>query len=134
MAFEEILQSVSLNADSSLAQYTGVPNTPGSASPNYGHQYSFVKVTGSNRCGKAASGDAVVGVLQNKPQVEGQAATVGVYGITNVLSGAAFAAGDKLDIDADGHAVTAAGTAYYAIALQDASDANVLAPALLRCN
>ena len=134
MAYEEILQSVSLNADSSIAMYTGVPNTPGSASPNYGHQYSFVKVTGANTCGLAASGDSVVGVLQNKPQVEGQAATVGVYGISNVISGGAFVAGDKLDIDADGHAIKAAGTNFYAIALQDATGANVLAPALLRCN
>lgn len=134
MAYEEILQSVSLNADSSLAMYTGVPNTPGSASPNYGHQYCFVKVTGANTVGMAASGDGVVGVLQNKPQVEGQAATVGVYGISNVIAGAAFAAGDKLDIDGSGHAIKATGATFYAIALQDASDANVLAPALLRCN
>ena len=135
MSSEEVLQSVSLNADDTLAQYTGVPNMPGSPALNYGKQYSFVKVTGANQVGLAtAGGPEVVGVLQNKPQVTGQAATVGIYGITNVMSGGAFAAGDKLDVDADGHAVKASGATFVAIALQDAGGALELAPALLRCN
>lgn len=135
MSYEEVLQSVSLNADDSLAVYTGVPNTPGSPALNYAHQYSFVKVTGANQVGLAkAAGPEVVGVLQNKPQVEGQAATVGIYGISNVMSGGAFAAGDKLDVDTNGHAVKATGATFVAIALQAAGGALELAPALLRCN
>ena len=37
MSYEESLRSVSFNADSSLAVYTGVPNQPGSAKPHYGN-------------------------------------------------------------------------------------------------
>jgi hypothetical protein len=133
MAYEESLKSISLNADSSLAVFTGVPSTPGSADPNYGKQYTFVKVTGAHQVG-AVDGvdDPTVGVLQNKPQVEGQAATVGIFGVSNVIAGAAVVAGVNVQSDTSGRAITlAAGTAV-GVALSAAAGAGELISVLLR--
>ncbi len=97
MAYEESLRSITLNADSSIAVYTGVPNQPGSADPNGGKQYYFVKVTGVHQAGlPSAVTDAVVGVLQNKPQYTGNAATVGIRGVTKVVASKAITAGSKV--------------------------------------
>jgi hypothetical protein len=136
MAYEESLKSISLNADSSLAVYTGVPGTPGSAEPNYGKQYTFVKVTGAHQVGlSTANTDNVVGVLQNKPQVEGQAATIGIFGVSNMIAGAAVAAGDKISSDATGRAVTTPGTGtpvVLGVALSASAGANQLISVLLK--
>lgn len=138
MAAEEGLRSISLNADSSLAVYTGVPNTPGSANPNYGKQYRFVKVTGENQVGLAtASTDAAVGVLQNKPQVTGQAATVGIRGVSLVMAGDEISPGDKVTTDDEGRAIPLPGTGSpvtYGIALTGAADEDQLVSVLLRVN
>lgn len=134
MSYDESLKNITLNADASLATYTGVPGLPGSAAPNYGLQYRFVKVTGARQCGLAtASTDNAVGVMQNKPQVTGQAATVGIFGVSNVTAGAAITAGALVTSDSTGRAVTTATAAdVMGIALADASGANVLVPVLLR--
>lgn len=130
MAYEESLRTISLNSDSSLAMHTGVPGVPGSANPNYGRQYRFVKVTGANQCGLAtAAEDTVVGVMQNKPQVNGQAATVAIHGISMVMAGGAFDAGDQVGPDGEGRAVAGGTTG---IALAAAGQANELVPVLLQ--
>lgn len=135
MSYEESLRSVSLNADSSLAVFTGVPNTPGAANPNYGFQYRFVKVTGAHQVGLATTkaSDISIGVMQNKPQVSGQAATIGIRGITNVMAGAAVSVGSPVTCDANGRAI--AGTVgtdkCYGIALAASTGANQLIPVLL---
>jgi hypothetical protein len=132
MAYEESLRSISLNADSTLAVYTGVPGMPGSPDPNYGNQYRFVKVTGANQVGLAtADADAVIGVLQSKPQVAGQAATVAIHGVSMVLSGGAIDAGDAVGPDSKGRAVTG-GTNVRGIALAAAGGENELVPVLLQ--
>ena len=107
MAYDEAIRNITLTADASLSGYTGVPGTPGSADPNYGKaQYRFVKITGAKQCGLAtAAADLVVGVIQNKPQVAGQAGTVAIRGVTQVLTGGAFNPGDKIDTDSTGRAV-----------------------------
>lgn len=135
MAYEESLRSISLDADDSLAKYTGVPGLPGSSTPNYGPQYSFVKVTGAHQVGLVtAAADLAVGVLQNKPQVAGQAATVGYQGVTNVLTGeGGLTAGDQVSSDDTGHAITASGGTAFGIALTSAP-AGALASVLLRVN
>lgn len=134
MSYEESVKSVSLDADASLGIYTGVPGQPGSATPNGGKQYCFVKLTGAHQVGVAtAAGDVVLGVLQNKPQTPGSAATVGFTGVTNVLSGAAIAAGASLVSDASGRAVTVGGTpsgGKKLIAIAPAAGANELIPAM----
>lgn len=136
MSYEESLKSISLNADASLAQYTGVPGLPGSPQVNYGKQYRFVKVTGLHQVGlSTAAADVTVGVMQNKPQVVGQAATVGIFGVSNVMSGGAFDAGDLVTTDDEGRAVaTVTASEAYGVALGDASGENVLAPVLLKLN
>ena len=105
MAYEESLRSVSYDADATLAVWTSVPGQPGSASPHGGKQYHFVKITGAHTVGLADADDTtVVGVMQNKPQVTGQAATVAIAGITKVVADVALAAGDTVKVSADGQA------------------------------
>lgn len=135
MAYDEAIRNVTLTADSSLAGYTGVPGTPGAADPSYGKaQYRFVKITGAKQCGLAAADVDVVGIAQNKPQVAGQAVTVAIRGISQVLAGGAFAPGDKIDTDGTGRAVKASTGNGIAIAVEAAGGANQLSSVLLRCN
>lgn len=136
MSYEESLRSVSLDADSSLAGYTGVPGLPGSADPNFGKQYRFVKVTGADTVGLAtANDDDAIGIVQNKPQVVSQAATVGIRGISNVMTGGEFDAGDALTSDNEGRAVAATGEAKkFATALQASGASGRIVPALIRTN
>ena len=104
--YEESLRSISLDADASIGIYTGVPNQPGSAVPNYGKMYCFVKVTGSHQVGLCtAATDPIVGILQNKPQKPGAAATVGFSGVSNLMSGGIITAGAFVAPKADGTAV-----------------------------
>jgi hypothetical protein len=104
--YEESLRSISLDADATLGIYTGVPGQPGSAVPNYGKMYCFVKITGAHQVGLCvAATDLAVGIMQNKPQRPGAAATVGFSGVSNVITGGVVAAGDLVAPDAGGHAV-----------------------------
>jgi hypothetical protein len=133
MSYEESLKSITLNADASLAVYTGVSGVPGSPQPNFGKQYTFVKVTGIHQAGLAtAAADGVVGVLQSKPQQTGQEATVAIFGVSNVMTGGVFVAGDWLAPDATGRAVKSAGASGFAIALAPSTGADTLVPALLK--
>ena len=105
MAYEESLRSITLNADASLGIYTGVPGQPGSPDPHGGKQYHFVKVTGVHQVGLAGAADtAVVGVLQNKPQGTGHAATVGYPRSDQGGQRRGLTAGDAIKVSADGQA------------------------------
>lgn len=107
MAYDESLRSITLDADASIGIYTGVPGIPGSTDPNYGKMYHFVKITGVHKTGLCtAAADAAVGILQNKPQVVGAAATVGYTGVSNLICGGVVTAGDLVAADADGAGVT----------------------------
>lgn len=127
MSYEENLRSMSLDADASIGIYTGPPGLPGSAVPNYGKQYCFVKITGANQCGLALLGDDPVGILQNKPQVPGQASTVGYEGVSFLRVAAPVAAGALVVPDASGRAIAGAGKWR---TLKAASVANELVPAM----
>jgi hypothetical protein len=127
MSYEENLRSLSLNADASIGIYTGVPGMPGSAVPNIGMQYRFVKITGSEQVGLCTDDlDLNVGILQNKPQTPGAAATVGYEGVSNVVAGGVVNAGDLVVSDATGRAVAGAGGVW--VALKPAAAADVLIP------
>lgn len=135
MAFDESLRSISLNADSSIAGYTGVPGLPGSAEPNYGKQYRFVKVTGNQQVGLVTDGatDVAIGVVQSKPQVEGQAATVAIRGVSFVLCGEAVNPGAAITADSQGRGVAAGGSdLVYGIALTSTDAAGELVSVLLK--
>src|SRR5690348_9017684 len=134
MAYEESLTRISLDADSSLAAYTGPPGYIGTTGPYWGKQFRFVKVVGAHKVGLAtAKADTVVGVLQNKPQKLNEAASVAIgTGVTYLQSGAAIAAGAKLTTDATGRGITVStGDRVLAIALDAAAAADQLIPALL---
>ena len=133
MAYEESLRSISLDADASIGIYTGVPGQPGSPNPHGGKQYHFVKLTGNHQVGLAVGvADAVVGVLQNKPQTPGSAATVAYSGVTNVIAGAAITAGTAVGPDAAGAAVGAGANAVAGYAITASTAAGQLIPVLLK--
>jgi len=132
MSYQETLVSVTLDADASVGVYTGVPGLAGGPANNSGLQYRFVKVTGEHQCGLVtAATDTVVGVLQNKPQAAGNAATVALSGITHVEAGGAIAAGATVAADTVGRAATSA-TNVVGIAIHSATAAGQLVPVLLR--
>ena len=109
MAYAEKITAVSYDSDASIGIYTGPPNLAGSAVPNYGKQFCFVKVTGSRVAGLAvANTDLIVGVMQNKPQHPGSPAEVAIMGITLLQVGAGgLTAGQAVKCDANGNAVAA---------------------------
>lgn len=125
MGYEESLRNVSLDADATIGIRTGVPGMPGSLEPNYGKQYRFVKITGDHQAGLTKAGERAIGVLQNKPQWVGAAATVGIRGISNVIvETLPVAAGDAVSSGAGGGAVKAGeGAAVNGYAIQTASQA-----------
>lgn len=131
MAYEESLRSITLNADSSLAVYTGPPGTPGAPNPHGGKQYHFVKVTGVHQCGIADADDVVIGVLQNKPQNAGNAATVGIRGVSKVVCDAAITAGTNVKVSADGQAAAAGAGPTVGVALTTTANAGELVSVLL---
>jgi hypothetical protein len=138
MAYDETLRRISLDADTSIGIYTGVPGMPGSADPNYGKQFCFVKITGEHTAGlaTAATGEQVIGVLQNKPQHPANAASVAIRGAGGVslvqVGTGGIAAGAPVKCDANGKAVTATpGTdPIYGIAVESGAAGSV-APVLL---
>lgn len=134
MAYEETLKSITLLADASVGVYTGVPGMAGSASPNSGKQFRFVTIgTTPETVGLTGAGLVADGVLQNKPQAVGQAATVGIYGVSMVESGAAVAAGDLVQADATSRAITQTSTnAVLGKAIKAATAAGQLIPVLLK--
>lgn len=130
MAYEETLKSISLDADASLGVYTGVPGLPGSAVPNGGFIYRFVKITGAHQVGLCtAATDRSVGIMQNKPQRPGAEATVGIFGVSNIVAGGIITAGALVAPDALGRAVVdAINGKYQAIGI--AAGAGELVPVL----
>ena len=125
--YDEALRSISLDVDASLGIYTGISGQPGSAVPNYGKMYSFVKVTGKHQVGLAtAATDGVVGILQNKPQKPGAAGTIGIAGVSNLMAGGTIAAGDKVAPDATGKGVSDSANGKW-VALEPATAGTVFA-------
>jgi len=141
MAFEEAIRSISLKANASLAVYTGVPGQPGSADPNGGNQYKFVKATATDSTvglADATANELILGVVQNKPQYENMAATVAIRGVSKVVAGTGgVSAGDAIKVDGviDGTGITATlptdAALVVGVALADAG-AGELFPCLLR--
>lgn len=132
MAYEETLKSITLDADASIGTFTGVAGLRGAPANAGGLQYRFVKVTGEHKAGLAtAAGDVVVGVLQNKPQGAGHAATVGIFGVSMVEAAGAVAAGETVTADSVGRATSGASNVK-GIALHSAAAAGELIPVLLR--
>lgn len=83
--------------------------------------------------GAAVAGADVViaGVLQNDPEAVGQAANVRSKGVSKAQAGAAVARGARLQTDANGDFITAAGSNAVATALEAASGSGSIFAVLL---
>lgn len=70
-------------------------------------QYYFVSVSSDGQIDPTGDGANADGVLQNKPNAAGVAATVAIAGVSRVVAGAAITCGAQVASNADGKAVTA---------------------------
>ena len=89
------------------------------------YQYHFVILSAARTVNVSADNGVIYGVLQNDPAAAGRPAEVMVYGITNVVAGAAVTYGQRVGSDGSGHAIPVATDNDYigGIAREDA-DAN----------
>jgi len=87
-------------------------------------QFYAVKLTGARVVDLAsAGGEPIYGILQNTP-LAGQAADIGILGVSKAAAGAAFAAGAQLMTDTTGRLITATSTNHrVAVALEAAGAA-----------
>lgn len=91
MAYEENLDCITLEAGADLSA----------------KQYFFVtQAAGDGQVDPTGDGLLANGVLQNKPDAAGKAATIAVRGVTKISAGAAFSRGDILSSDGNGEAIT----------------------------
>ena len=109
------------------AQCTAAANyyNPSSAldGPNGSGQFLFVYVSAARVVTvQTSSGGAVYGILQNSP-ASGQAADVGIMGISKVVAGAAITAGANLMCDTAGRAVAQTSTNIIAAVALEAATA-----------
>lgn len=73
-------------------------------------QFHCVKLNGSGKfVSGSASGEKIVGILQNKPD-SGEVADVMINGVSKAVAGAAIAAGAQIMANASGRVITAATT------------------------
>lgn len=96
-------------------------------------QFKFVTLEADGQIDLAdAAGERALGVLLNKPTA-GAAATVAMSGKVMVEAGASVTAGDQLQTDAAGDAITAAaGDVVMGYALEDAVDGQIFAMELIQ--
>lgn len=86
-------------------------------------QFYAVKITAARAVNLASSGgEGIYGILQNKP-ASGDAADVGIIGVTKAIAGGTIAAGDLLMTDTSGKLITATSTNH---AVGQALEAGVL--------
>ena len=85
----------------------------------------------SARSASRAATGAVHGVLQNKPQNTGNAATVGIRGVSKVVSDVAITAGDPIQVSADGQAAKTGTGPVAGVALSTTANAGELVSVLL---
>jgi hypothetical protein len=98
------------------------------------HQFKFVTLESDGQVDAAdAAGERALGVLLNKPDSAGKAATVAMTGKVMVEAGAAVTAGAQLQTNAAGEAITAAaGDVVMGYALEDAVDGQIFAMELIQ--
>jgi hypothetical protein len=85
-------------------------NTAGLSGPSGSGQFLAVKITAARSVAYDNVGASVCyGILQNKPAV-GQAADVGILGVSKAVAGAALSAGALLMTDSSGRVITRTST------------------------
>lgn len=92
MATNEVLKTITKEAGADLSA----------------KQFRFVDIAADNQVDavSAAGGDAI-GVLLNKPDAAGKAATIAVAGVAKVVAGATVDEGEYIQSDAAGEAIVA---------------------------
>jgi len=97
-------------------------------------QFKFVTLEADGQVDLAdAAGERAIGVLLNKPDAAGKAATVAMTGKVMVEAGAAVTAGDQIQTNAAGEAIeAAAGDVVMGYALEDAVDGQIFAMELIQ--
>jgi gamma-glutamyl:cysteine ligase YbdK (ATP-grasp superfamily) len=86
------------------------------------YQHRFCKVTADRTVNVCGAGELPIGVLQDKQDVVSGASNVRMLGTTEIVAGAAFAAGARLKSAALGKAIAALTTnEFHAIALEAAT-------------
>src|SRR5690348_7623622 len=95
-------------------------------------QFLAVLVSGARTVAHDSTGGSVIyGILQNAPKL-GQAADVGVLGISKAMAGAAITAGAQLQSNSAGRVITATSTNHrFAIALEAATGAGQIISVLV---
>lgn len=92
MGYSEILTNITLEAGQDLST----------------KQYKFMTLASDGQIDPtAAAGGKAIGVLQNKPNAAGKAATVTVFGVSKMVAGGNVSAGALIKSDANGNAVAA---------------------------
>lgn len=94
MAFEQILQSITIEAGADLST----------------KQNLFHTIAADGQIDPTGDGLLADGVLQNNPNAAGQPANLAVAGISKVTAGAAITRGDLVASDSAGKAKTAVST------------------------
>jgi len=112
------------------AQCQAAANYWNPASPLYGPQGSgqflIVYLSGPRTLTlQTVAGAVSYGVLQNAP-AQGQACDVAINGITKVVVGAAVTAGQELQSDTNGRAITFSSGRKVGMALESATGANAM--------
>ena len=79
-------------------------------------QFLAVKITAARQVNICTTGDYAYGILQNKP-ASGQAADVGIMGVSKAVCGGTVSAGDYLTPNTSGQLITATTTAQPRIAV-----------------
>lgn len=83
-------------------------------------QYLFMKLSAADAANVAGAGEAIIGVLQNKP-TSGHACEIRRLGISKITAGGTITVGAKLKSDSAGRAVAAStGDLYGGICLEGA--------------
>lgn len=82
-------------------------------------QFKFVKLAGANVTAVSAITDKAIGVLQNKPDAAGKAATVMIDGVSRVRASGAIAAGVAIYMAADGSATSTQGASALAVGVSE---------------
>lgn len=119
MAQQEALTCISLEAGADLSA----------------GQYHFVNMSSDGQVDLVASAGAQgIGVLQNKPDAAGRAASVAVYGVAKVVAGGSITAGNRIQSDANGAAIAAASGDFVLGVAMTSADSGDLVEVLLAGN
>ena len=90
-------------------------------------QFLAVKLTAARSVNIAnAGGEQIYGILQNRPQ-SGQAADVGILGVTKAMAGATVTGGNFLMTDTSGRLIPVTGTNHrVAVAIESAATTGII--------